>query len=493
MPNLLSYLQNRALDDWLVGGSSQELSAIASQFYRELTPLVNPDAPPKILLAEKEPLQFLASFAAATAAGCPVFLCNPNWVKEEWQQVFDLVQPDIIWGDLSGNFSSLPHVGAKHLGNHFSAGERNYLPNASPLAASRASIMIPTGGSSGRIRFAVHTWETLMASVKGLQEYFQVSQVNSFCVLPVYHVSGLMQFLRSLVTGGRFVVLPFKVLESGDKPEIDPGDFFISLVPTQLQRLLQNSETARWLSRFQTVLLGGAPAWAELLEMGRHYRIRLAPTYGMTETASQIATLKPDDFLAGNNSCGGVLPHARITIRAESGEVQAANKTGIITIEAESLALGYCGDRSVAGGWGGAYQPDDLGYFDDRGYLNIVGRRSDKIITGGENVFPAEVEAAILATGLVADVCAIGVGDRDWGQVVTAVYVPRSSEVSTAAWEAALEEKLSKFKRPKYWVAVESLPRNAQGKVNRERLQEIAIAWRSAQADSPLDSSWGHS
>ena len=74
--------------------------------------------------------------------------------------------------------------------------------------------MIPTGGSSGQIKFAIHTWETLKASVQGFTEYFQLKQVNSFCVLPLYHVSGLMQFMRSFTTGGKLAIIPFKTLES---------------------------------------------------------------------------------------------------------------------------------------------------------------------------------------------------------------------------------------------------------------------------------------
>jgi len=87
------------------------------------------------------------------------------------------------------------------------------------------------------------------------------------------------------------------------------------------------------------VLLGGAPAWSTLLEQARRHGIRLAPTYGMTETASQIATLKPEDF--GTNNCGQVLPHAKVTIRTSTGHLLGANQTGIITIAADSLALGY--------------------------------------------------------------------------------------------------------------------------------------------------------
>ena len=231
---------------------------------------------------------------------------------------------------------------------------------------------------------------------------------------------------------------------------------------------------AQWLSRFHTVLLGGAPAWPQLLEAARRHRIRLAPTYGMTETASQISTLKPDDFLAGNNSSGQVLPHAIITIRSPQGEKLGDNQTGIITISAQSLALGYYPELF---GDSEQFQLDDLGFLDKTHYLHIVGRSSDKIITGGENVFPAEVESAILATDLVTDVCVIGLPDRHWGQVVTAVYSPRNSQVEPADLQTAIQEKLSKFKQPKYWVAVENLPRNHQGKVRRDRLQEIALKW----------------
>ncbi|NEQ16327.1 MAG: hypothetical protein F6K44_21990, partial [Moorea sp. SIO3E2] len=119
-------------------------------------------------------------------------------------------------------------------------------------------------------------------------------------------------------------------------------------------------------------------------------------------------------------------------------------------------------------------QSDDLGYFDQQGYLYTVGRRSNKIITGGENVFPAEVEQVIRGTGLVSDVCVIGLPDDYWGQVVTAVFVPSSDQVSVAMVQQNVEGNLSKFKCPKDWVAVESLPRNGQGKLNYEQVKVIA-------------------
>lgn len=442
--------------NWLIGYNTHQFTQIVEQLYLELIQISKQQNSPKIILAERNPVRFLAGFIAATAAGCPVFLCNPDWVKAEWQQVFELVQPDIIWGELVK--SNIPP-------------KNSSIPNQKSQIQNR--IMIPTGGSSGEIRFAIHTWETLTASVQGFIRYFDINTVNSFCVLPLYHVSGLMQFVRSFLTGGKLAILPFKAIEAGEKCEVEPTEFFISLVPTQLQRLLDR--TPQWLSQFQTILLGGAPAWCELLEQARHHEIRLALTYGMTETASQIVTLKPEDFLKGNNSCGQVLPHAKVQICSPNGEILGVNKTGIISIEADSLALGYYPDRSFVREKQGVLQPDDLGFFDEQGYLNIVGRNSNKIITGGENVFPSEVEAAIRSTDLVSDICVIGIPDRHWGQAVTAVYVPKHPAVDTEKLQTAILDKLSNFKRPKYWIPVESLLRNAQGKINREQIQQIAI------------------
>lgn len=476
-------------DNWLIGCDSREIAQIVDRIFQQLTQNQAQETAPIICLAEAEPIQFIASFIAACVAKSQIFLCNPNWVKQEWQQVFDLVQPDIILGK-----DALQHLTEMQ----FIASPLEKPKNNPQLPISNYQlplIMIPTGGSSGKISFAIHTWQTLTASVQGFQQYFQLDKINSFCVLPLYHVSGLMQFMRSFTTGGKLAIQPFKaidfsknscgvgilpaldrlfgrgLMEAGEKCDIEPEEFFISLVPTQLQRLLQNPDTANWLSRFHTVLLGGAPAWPELLATARKYQIRLALTYGMTETASQIATLKPEDFLAGNNSAGQILPHAKVTIRSEKGEILCYNQVGNIAVNAKSLALGYYpdkfGDREF-------WQLDDLGFFDENNYLNIVGRNSDKIITGGENVFPAEVEAAIRTTNLVADVAVIGLLDKHWGQVVTAIYVPTNCGVTVTALQAAIEDKLSKFKRPKYWIIAEELPRNSQGKVNRELLQEIA-------------------
>jgi O-succinylbenzoic acid--CoA ligase len=434
MENLLNNIQNH---DWLICDHGQELPKIATELYLKLTQLSNP----KIIIAEKSPVRFLGSFIAACAAKCPVFLCNPDWSPDEWEQVLNLIQPDIVLG----------------IDHHFSKSSiHNY---QSPIPHS---IMIPTGGSSGKIKFAIHTWQTLTASVQGFTEYFQINAVNSFCILPLYHVSGLMQFMRSFTTGGKLVITTSKTLENSQLPNINPHDFFISLVPTQLQKIYQNPALTQWLSQFSTVLLGGALPWEELLEKARFHQIRLAPTYGMTETASQIATLKPDEFLQGKFNSGKVLPHAKITID---------NQPGNINIQTQSLALGYYPEI-----WENRnnFIVDDLGFLDHQGYLHIIGRNSDKIITGGENVYPIEIEAAIRKTQMVTDVCVIGVPDKHWGQALTAMYIPNHQNISHLQIQTQLKNQLSKFKIPKHWISLPNLPRNTQGKINRQQLQKIA-------------------
>ncbi|KGF73938.1 hypothetical protein DO97_06265 [Neosynechococcus sphagnicola sy1] len=163
--------------------------------------------------------------------------------------------------------------------------------------------------------------------------------------------------------------------------------FFLSLVPTQLQRLLGHPEGGGWLSRFRTVFLGGAPPWPELLTQARASGIPLALTYGMTETAAQIATLRPQAFLQGQSHCGSVLPHAHVRICDPTGQPLPLNQPGTIDIQAPSLALGYYPDAPGSGFHGDGFQTDDQGWLDGDGCLHILGRNSSKIITGGVEGF----------------------------------------------------------------------------------------------------------
>ena len=428
----LAYLSQK---DWLYGYNSQKFYQLYQSYCQKFIAADNPRL--TILLAEVNPIKFLAIFLAAVRVKSCLFLANPDWKTNEWEQVFSLVQPDYIFGENIEVF------------NH----------NSPPVNPLTNSLMIPTGGTSGKIRFAIHNWLTLTASVKGFSEYFQVEQVNSFCLLPLYHVSGLMQFLRSFLTEGDFAVISYHKIKQKRINNLNLQDYFISLVPTQLQFFLENDP--QWLTNFKTVLLGGSPAWPSLLEKAREYNISLSPTYGMTETASQIVTLKPEDFRRGNNSSGQLLPHAQIKINPDNQK---------IIIEAKSLFLGYYPHLNQ----GSYFETDDLGYFDESGYLYIIGRDSQKIITGGENVYPFEVETAIRQTNLVKDVVVLGLPDSRWGQIIVAFYVPVNSQICQTIIQSQIKDKLVNYKLPKHWIKLPEIPKSPQGKINQTTLIKLA-------------------
>ncbi len=409
---------------WLVGANGEVAIDLAERKLAEFT-----QSPLNfIAIATRDKIEFMAEFMAGLRLGIPIFLCDPHWGAVEWEQA-------------------------------------NTLTAKVDLDRHRHCIMIPTGGSSGAVKFAIHTWETLSASVWGFQEFYAATAINCVCILPLHHVSGLMQLMRSVSTDGKLLILDYHQLCSNPRlrHQIEHDRYFISLVPTQLTKLFELD--ASWLAGFKTILLGGAPPSLELLARSRTARLPLALTYGMTETASQITSLNPTEFLAGNNSCGRVLPHAQIRTLPPSND-----GIGTIQIKAKSLMLGYFPDLEPTQ----YFEPDDLGIIDDRGYLTIVGRNSGKIITGGENVFPTEVVNAIMATGLVIDVWVVGLPDSYWGQVVAAVYVAGNLPVSQEQLVNAIAGKLSKYKIPKYWLKVTEIPRNSIGKVSMKKVTELA-------------------
>ncbi|MGB3295350.1 MAG: AMP-binding protein [Phormidesmis sp.] len=418
-----------------------------------------------VLLAEADPVDFLAGFWAALLAGWDVAIANPHWGQQEWQSVSQLICPTVIWGEGAGQSQSwLAELS-----------ERDRIGSLGPTLSADSTILIPTSGSSGQVKFVSHRWQSLMASVTGFCQFFRPvgEPVNVYCVLPVYHVSGLMQVLRAWVSGGEATIVPFQRAVSKPPVLADSGGF-ISLVPTQLERLMQAGRED-WLRRFQAVLLGGAPAWPTLLNRAADLRIPLCLSYGMTETAAMVTALSPQDFLQGDRSSGRALPHADIqTVR--NAQPCAPEELGQIVVRIAALA--------------DPVYTDDLGYLSADGQLYITGRASSKIISGGENIFPAEVEAALRSTGQVKDVCVVGWPHPEWGEAVTALYVPADPTVSPESLRQALltpkqestTPTLSRYKLPKRWVRLPALPRNAQGKLNRRALL-THLQPRSSQPD----------
>ena len=445
---------------WHINNSQENLISLTKFYLTQISQ--TKQTTPIICLAETSADKFLAIFFASIITNSCLFLINPYWQIKEYQQLDNIVKADLFFGnnsDLLAKNRSSVRDNDKYL--RFSG------------------IMIPTGGTSGKIKFTIHTWQTLTASAQSFYQYFQEKPINSYCCLPLYHVSGLMQVIRSFISRSKLVVNPYQNLKHNLDSLPAYNDYFISLVPTQLKAIL--ARNYQWLAQFKTVLVGGAATNHQLRELARKQKIRLAITYGMTETASGISILKPEDFLKGNCSNGKILPHAQILINFSEDDCfnqYAQCPTGIIAIKSQSLYKGYYPNLSDVDN----YVTDDIGYLNEDKDLYVLGRNSQKIITGGENVFPQEIEAVIGETGLVQDICIVGQKDEYWGEMIIAVYVPINSTILESDIQAMIKTKLVNYKLPKLWYRVAQIPRNAQGKINYQRL---SLLWQSTKIANP--------
>lgn len=393
---------------------------------------VSAQGPSRLVVGESDPRRFMAAFARAVGGKGEVLLTDPNWGAHERVQLDALLRAEP---------SSVLR----------------------PPSSGTGWLMVPTGGTGGRLKFARHDAATIATAVRGFARHFGLPQVNAAGLLPLHHVSGLMAWMRCVLTGGEYLPLDWKAVEGGARPALPDKahGWVVSLVPTQLERLLRQEGAVAWLRQFRLILLGGAPSWPALLDRAAELRLPLSPGYGMTETAAMIAALRPEEFLAGARSCGAPLPHVRVSFDEE----------GTILVGGESVFRGYFPDWREAGD----FVTQDGGWLDAHGHLYVAGRRDAVIITGGEKVSPAEVEAVLRGTGEFPDVAVLGVPDREWGECVVAAY-PATARPDLARVEAALARLLSPAKRPKRFVAVAAWPVNAQGKVNRAEVARRVAA-----------------
>ena len=262
------------------------------------------------------------------------------------------------------------------------------------------------------------------------------------CVMPLAHVGGLSILLRSTLYGTTVVLHDGFDTDAvlTDLMSAERAITLVSLVPTMLARLLdagfERPPTLRW------ALLGGGPIPAPLLTRAAAAGVPVAPTYGMTEACSQIATFG--------------LPLHGVELRIVDGE---------ILVRGQVVSPGALS----ADGW---LHSGDLGEIDERGRLRIVGRSSDTIVSGGENVAPAEVEDALLAHPAVADAAVFARSDAEWGERVAARVVLREGHVATPAeLQEFVGSRLARFKIPKEIEFAATLPRTASGKLLRRELR----------------------
>jgi O-succinylbenzoic acid--CoA ligase len=292
-------------------------------------------------------------------------------------------------------------------------------------------------------------------------------------VLPLYHVGGLSILMRSAIYG-----VPAIVHESFDPARAnraidDEGVTIVSAVSVMLRRMLEQGGGRPYPPSLRCVLLGGGPAPLPLLQECATRGIPVVQTYGLTETASQAVTLAPAEALRRLGSAGKPLLPNEVRIEHE-GAAAAPGEPGEILLRGPSITRGYINRpeataKALRGGW---LHTGDLGYLDRDGYLYVLDRRDDLIVSGGENVYPAEIEAVLLAHPDVEDAGVAGVADAVWGEVPAAAVVLRpGASVDADILRTFCAARLARYKLPRQFWRVDGLPRNAAGKLQRNLLR----------------------
>ena len=345
-----------------------------------------------------------------------------------------------------------------------------FTPKALFQAEDVATIMF-TSGTTGKPKAVLQTYGNHYFSAIYSNENLGLSRGDSWlCMMPLYHISGLSILFRSVVSGFR-VLLHHKFSSDMANKAISCGEVTIaSVVTNMLTRMLDDN--IDYSNHFRGFLLGGGSAPLTLLKTCRERDISVYQTYGMTETCSQIVTLSAKDMLVKIGSAGKALGDCQVRIVDENNKVCAPYVSGEIVVKGAVVSPGYLhGEERLEQEW---FHTGDIGYLDDDQMLYVKDRRSDLIISGGENVYPAEIEAVLLSHHAVLEAGVVGVNDEYWGSVPIAfVFCDPKVKVIPEELRALCEEKLAKYKVPKSFYMTGELPRNATGKLVRRDLQDM--------------------
>jgi acyl-CoA synthetase (AMP-forming)/AMP-acid ligase II len=372
---------------------------------------------------------------------------------------------------------------------------------ASAFAASGpddAVLQLYTSGTTGRPKGAVLSNRNLFGLRKaGLDNPAPYSLWDEdeavLVAMPCAHIGGTGLGIVALASGLPGIVLP----------EFDPARVFDAvenrgvtrffIVPAALALLLNHPDCATTdFSRLKYISYGASPIPLELLRQCiAMFGAQFVQNYGMTETTGTICVLPPEDHTVEGNprmrSAGKPLAGVEVEIRGPSGKAMPVGEIGEIVTRSSSNMLGYwklpeaTASTMEAAGW---IATGDVGYFDADGYVYMYDRAKDMIITGGENVYPAEVESAIYGHPNVLEVAVIGVPDADWGEAVKAICVAKpGATIDPASVIAWARERLAGFKVPKSVDTIPALPRNPSGKILRRELREPYWQGRERQVN----------
>jgi acyl-CoA synthetase (AMP-forming)/AMP-acid ligase II len=346
-------------------------------------------------------------------------------------------------------------------------------PHADPDDPDLLALILYTSGTTGRPKGAMIDRQAFTARVLvNCAELRVDARDRHLAALPMFHIAAFLAYAHTMV-GATVVMLddfsPARCLQL----MADEGVTTTVLVPTMIGMLV--AQEGPRPGRLRLIVYGGSSiAPVALSRALDHFGCGMLQQYGMTESGAQTI-LRPADHDPADPqrlaSAGTEAVSFEVRVVDEHDQPVARGEVGEIVCRAPSVMSGYWNRpdataETLRGGW---MHTGDVGYRDANGYLHITDRRNDMIITGGENVYPREVEEALLAHPGVADVAVLGTKDAVWGEVVTAVLVdPAPDEQQLDEWARA---RLAGYKIPRKWVRVDQLPRNATGKIRKDVLR----------------------
>jgi fatty-acyl-CoA synthase len=351
-------------------------------------------------------------------------------------------------------------------------------------------LLCYTSGSTGRPKGALLSQKALAANADNSVDMHGLSgEDRVLTTLPLFHVGGLnIQTLPALRAGCMVSLHPkFDADATFDAIERDRTTLTV-LVPAQLDAMLVHP---RWatadLSSLRMITTGSTLVPMRIIRAVHARGMPLVQVWGATETAPIAACLHADEAMARAGSTGRAARHCELRIAGPVGEPLAPGVPGEVWVRGANVMSGYWDDpgasaKALAGGW---FRSGDLGHLDEEGFLTIDGRLKDMIISGGENISPAEVESVLLDCPDIAEAAVVGRPDPRWGEVVVAVVAAKpGAELDRERVLALFDGRLARFKHPKDVFIVSALPRTAIGKVRKEDVRQLVTQLAGTKVDN---------
>ena len=351
------------------------------------------------------------------------------------------------------------------------------------------AAILYTSGTTGRSKGAMLTHDNLLSNALALAKLWRFTPDDTLLhALPLYHTHGLFVAVNTvLLSGAKLLLLPKfdpdQVLRLMGRATVMMG------VPTFYTRLLRHPDLSHVSAEHIRLFISGSAPLLEETHRAWNERTghKILERYGMTET--NMISSNPYEGERRPGSVGFPLPGVALRITSQAtGDVLAQGETGVIEVKGPNVFCGYWqSPEKTAQEFrdDGYFVTGDLGKIDRDGYLHIIGRATDLIISGGLNVYPSEVEAAINALPGVVESAVIGLPHEDFGEAVAAIAVlTEGAALDESSIQNALAKKLAKFKMPKRVIFAQELPRNAMGKVQKNLLREKFAELFGAPADN---------